>query len=268
MNLKLHTLVRIGALLITSMSSLKAIEFPADPVAKGRAIAEAADRRDEGWGDWSAQARMVLSNRQGQTSSREMRFRALEQRSDGDKRLIVFDEPRDVKGTAFLAFTKAIGNDDQWLYLPALKRVKRISSSNKSGPFVGSEFAYEDLASQEVEKYTYTYLRDEVIEGLPSHVIERVPVDKNSGYTRQVVWIDQAEFRTLRTDYFDRKGELLKTFTASGYQTYGDNYWRAERFVMSNHQTGKSTELVWRDYVFTQGLGEREFSQSSLRNAR
>lgn len=247
---------------------LFANDFPAEPAAKGLAIAQAADRRDAGWGDWSALARMELSNAQGQTSSREMRFQSLEQMEDGDKNLIVFDEPRDVKGTAFLTFTKAVGNDDQWLYLPALKRVKRISSSNKSGPFVGSEFAYEDLSSQEVEKYTYRFLRDEEVDGMMTHVIEQVPVDKNSGYTRQVAWIDQAEYRTLRTDYYDRKGELLKTFTAHDYEAYGADFWRAQRFVMANHQTGKSTELLWRDYAFSAGLSERQFSQSALKNAR
>jgi len=238
------------------------------PEEKGLRIALAADRRDSGWGDWAARAKMILQNRQGQTSTRELRLQALEQQTDGDKRLIVFDEPRDVKGTAFLVFTKKQGKDDQWLYLPALKRVKRIASKNQSGPFVGSEFAYEDLSSPEVEKYTYKYLREEAIDGQGCYVLERYPVDEDSGYTREIVWMDKQEYRVLKTDYYDRKGELLKTFAAEGYKSYGDNYWRANRFVMINHQTGKSTELVWEDYAFTQGLTTRQFDQSSLRNSR
>lgn len=261
---------KLSLFLLTVLSPMLvwAQPWPIDSEAKGLAIAEAADRRDEGWGDWAASAVMTLRNRQGQTSSREMRLKALEQQNDGDKRLIVFDQPRDVKGTAFLAFTKAVGNDDQWLYLPALKRVKRISSSNKSGPFVGSEFAYEDLSSQEVAKYTYRYLQDEVIDGQNCYVIERVPVDRNSGYTKQIAWIDDAQFRTLRTDFYDRKGSLLKTLTASGFQSYGADYWRADLFAMENHQTGKSTELKWEGYTFSQGLRERDFDQSSLKKSR
>jgi len=245
-----------------------AIESAKTPEEKGLQIAMAADARDSGWSDWAARAKMVLRNRQGQTSTRELRLQALEQETDGDKRLIVFDEPRDVKGTAFLVFTKKRGNDDQWLYLPALKRVKRIASNNQSGPFVGSEFAYEDLSSQEVEKYTYKYLRDENADGQACYVIERYPLDESSGYTRQVVWLDQREYRVLKTEYYDRKGELLKTFVAEGYRPYGDHYWRATRFVMVNHQTGKSTDLLWEDYTFTQGLTDRQFDQSSLRNSR
>jgi len=238
------------------------------PEQRGLAIAIEADKHDAGWMDWSANAQMILKNKQGQTSSRRMQMKALEQNTDGDKRIIFFDQPRDVKGTAFLVFTKKQGNDDQWLFLPALKRVKRISSKNQSGPFVGSEFAYEDLSSQEVEKYTYKYLRDEAVDGMRCYVLERTPVNPKSGYTRQVVWIDQDEYRTLKIDYFDRKQSLLKTLTATGFQSYGKDYWRADHFLMVNHQTGKSTELLWTDYQFTRGLKEREFTQTGLRNAR
>jgi len=87
--------------------------------------------------------------------------------------------------------THALTPDDQWLYLPALKRLKRISSRKKSGPFMGSEFAYEDMSSQEVEKYRYKWLRDETVEGRDAYVVERRPTYEYSGYTRQIVWIDK-----------------------------------------------------------------------------
>ena len=244
-----------------------AIEAAKTPEEKGLAIAIASDKRDEGWKDWSALAQMVLKNRQGQTSSREMKIQALEQKKDGDHRLITFAEPRDVKGTAFLVHTKKVGNDDQWLFLPALKRVKRISSNNKSGPFVGSEFAYEDLSSQEVEKYTYRYLKDETVDGMSCYVVERYPEDKKSGYTRQITWIDKEQYRVLKTDYYDRKDALLKTLTAKGYKEY-NGYWRADSFFMENHQTGKSTLLDWRNYEFGQDLRESSFTATRLKNAR
>lgn len=238
------------------------------PEEQGLAIAVEADRRDTGWGDMTATMTMVLRNRQGEESTREIRVRQLEVEGDGDKGLTIFDEPRDVQGTAFLTFTHKTGPDDQWLYLPALKRVKRISSKNKSGPFMGSEFAYEDIASNEVEKYTYRYLRDEVYEGMDCFVLERYPVDPNSGYTRQVAWIDKAEYRPQKIVYYDRKDALLKTLTFDGYRQYLDQYWRADRYYMENHQTGKSTELFWRDYRFRTGLGERDFDKNSLKRVR
>ncbi len=119
---------------------------------RGRQIAAEWDRRDTGWKNMTASLQMLLRNRHGQESTRQLRNKSLEMDGDGDKLLVMFDHPRDVKGTNFLSFTHVTGPDDQWLYLPALKRIKRIASNNKSGPFMGSEFAYEDLASQEVEK--------------------------------------------------------------------------------------------------------------------
>ena len=260
------TLAWMAILLTGMLTQAEPSIDTSDPGARGLAIAMAADKRDSGWKDWAAEAVMTLKNKHGQSSSRQMQLKALEQSSEGDKRIIYFETPRDVKGTAFLVHTKRKGSDDQWLYLPALKRVKRIASKNQSGPFVGSEFAYEDLSSQEVEKYTYKHLRDETYQGQMCHVIERYPTDKASGYSRQIVWIDTQEYRQWKVDYYDRKDSLLKTLVSDGFQSYGEGFWRADRFFMENHQTGKTTELVWSDYRFTQGLKDREFHSTKLRN--
>jgi len=113
---------------------------------KGHSIAREADRRDSGWGDAQARLRMVLRNRHGQESVRQLDVRFLEVPQDGDKTFGYFHDPADVKGSALLTFSHKTESDDQWLYLPALKRVKRIASADKSGAFMGSEFAYEDLS--------------------------------------------------------------------------------------------------------------------------
>lgn len=239
------------------------------PEEKGLAIAVAGDKRDNGFGNLTADMLMTLKNRHGQTSERKIRIKTLEVENDGDKSLSIFDTPRDVKGTAFLTFTHKTGDDDQWLYLPALKRVKRISSRNKSGSFMGSEFAYEDISSQEIEKYTYKWIRDEKYEGNDCFVFERYPVDKkNSGYTRQTVWMDKAEYRVLKVEYFDRKQSHLKTLTMKNYKKYLDKYWRANEMNMINHQNGKSTKLVWSGYKFQVGLKDRDFNKNSLKRAR
>ncbi len=134
---------------------------------------------------------------------------------------------------------------------------------------MGSEFAYEDIASQEVEKYTYKWIRDEVYNGQECFVIERYPVDrKNSGYTRQVIWIDKKEYRTLKVDYYDRKDSLLKTLTFKGYKKYKNRFWRAAEMNMVNHQNGKSTRLEFSDYRFGAGLRDRDFNRNSLKRAR
>ena len=235
---------------------------------KGLAIAQEADRRDTGWGDMTAGLKMVLRNRHGEESTREIRSRSLEVDGDGDKTLSIFDSPLDVKGTAFLSFTHATRPDEQWLYLPALKRVKRISSNNKSGPFMGSEFAYEDLTSPEVAKYTYRFVREESIDGRPAFVIERLPAYKHSGYTRLLTWLDKAMYQPLKVEFYDRKKALLKTLSVSDYQQFEDKFWRPAHMSMVNHQTGKSTELYWSDYRFHTGLSTRDFDRHSLKRAR
>ncbi len=234
----------------------------------GLAIATERDARDVGFHDFEAELRMVLRNRHGQESTRILRSRTLEQENDGDKSLVVFEAPADINGTALLTFSHKTGDDDQWLYLPALKRVKRISSSNKSGPFVGSEFAYEDISSQEIEEYTYKFLRPEELDGRAMYVIEQYPVDPQSGYTRQVVWIDQEELRNFRIDFYDRKDTLLKTLTYVNYQQYLGKYWRPDQMKMVNHQTGKSTDLHWDNYQFQIGLDEADFNRAVLARTR
>ncbi len=245
------------------------LAVPAEtPEARGLAIAREADRRDTGWGDATADLRMTLKNRQGEQSIRELRSKSLEVDGDGDKGLIIFDKPRDIAGTALLTFSHRTGPDDQWLYLPALKRVKRISSNNKSGPFMGSEFAYEDLSSQEVEKYSYKFIRDDNLNGQEVFVFERYPVDKKSGYTRQEIWLDKTEYRPWKIIYYDRKNSLLKTLLFNDYKQYLDQYWRAEDMFMENHQTGKSTRLGWSDYRFRTGLSDKNFNKNALKRVK
>ena len=238
------------------------------PEEQGTAIALEADLRDSGFGDGVADLQMVLRNQHGEESKRLMRSRTLEMENDGDRSMVVFDQPRDVKGTAFLSFTHRSDPDDQWLYLPALKRVKRIASNNKSGPFMGSEFAYEDIASQEVEKYTYKYMGEEEVDGEAAYVVERYPTDKKSGYTRQVAYYDQVHFRPLKIVFYDRKDSLLKTLTYVGYDQYKDKFWRAKEMKMVNNQNGKSTVLIWEGYKFSNGLSVRDFDKNSLKRAR
>lgn len=235
---------------------------------KGLAIIVESDNRDKGWQDSSADMLMTLRNKKGRESIREIRVKNLEVDGDGDKGLTVFDQPRDVKGTAFLTYSHALVPDEQWIFLPALKRVKRISSSNKSGPFMGSEFAYEDISSFEVEKYSYLYLRDEVLDGEDCFVLETRPLYKHSGYTKSTVWIDKAEYRIQKIDFYDRKDTLLKIQRFSDYQQYLGQYWRAHTIVMQNQQNGKSTTLKWSNYTFQTGLTDKDFEKNDLKRQR
>lgn len=261
---------KTAAFLFSSLlcSFVCAMPFEGSPEEIGLAIMREAKARNTGWGDSSAAMTMILRNKQGDESVREMTIQSLEVKGDGDKGLTVFEQPRDINGTAFLSFSHVLEADEQWLYLPALKRVKRIASQNKSGPFMGSEFAYEDLSSFEVEKYTYKFLREEKLNDMNTYVVETYPVDRFSGYTKQTVWLDQDQFRVLKIDFYDRKKSLRKTLEMSDFKLFLDRYWRPQQQNMINHQTGKSTEIRMKNIQFQTGLSDDDFTQNALKRAR
>lgn len=261
------TITAIAALVAGAFSSLLAGENPEE---KGFAIAARSDRSDRGFGDSVVDLKMVLRNAANQETTRTLRIRTLEVPDEdvGDKSLVVFDTPRDIKGTGLLSHARILVPDDQWLYLPALKRVKRISSANKSGPFVGSEFAFEDFTSLELNKYTYKYLEEGEVDGMSADVIERYPRYENSGYTKQIAWVDQEVFQIRKVEFYDRRGDLLKTLKLTDYREYGEGIWRAHTFSMVNHQTGKSTELLYDNYEFKTGLEDNDFVKNVLTRIR
>jgi len=251
MMIKHLTSALIAGVVIASISGFTFADAAED---KGLAIAQQIKLRDEGWIDMTASMNMVLRNKNGQESVREIRMKVLEVADDGDKSLSIFDRPKDVKGTAFLSFSHTDGADDQWLYLPALKRVKRIASRNKSGPFMGSEFSFEDLSSFEIAKYSYKFIKEEACSMGTCFVIEQYPTDQN--------------YRMLTTAFYDRKNSLLKTLSAEDYQQYKGKFWRPNAMKMVNHQSKKSTDLTWDSYQFGNGLSAADFNQNTLKRAR
>ena len=263
MNVIKNTLL-VSSLLLTSLPAVSAI----DQVQQGLEIAIKMDERDTGWVDQENKLEMALFNSQGEKSVRYMRNRALEVENDGDKTLVIFDEPADVSGTAFLSYTHKQGSDDQWLFLPALKRVKRIASDNKSGPFMGSDFAYEDITSQEVEKYTYKYIKEDTLNDKKMLVIERYPTSDTSGYSKQIVWVDAEHYISHKIEYYDRKGALLKTQEFFDYKQYANKYWRADKLVMVNHQKSTKTEIHLSGYSLGNGLSANQFSTRALSRLR
>ena len=243
---------------------------------KGLDIIEKSIALDNGFVDSTVVGKMILKDKSGNESIRSFKNFIFEEldKTLGDKSIIVFTEPRDVKGTSLLTHANIEPkDDDQWLYLPALKRVKRITSDNRSGSFVGSEFAYEDLGSQELEKYSERiFLRDEKCPNqieLMCHVISRKPTEKSSGYSSQTLWLDNTiAHRIWKIDYYDRKGSLLKTLMFDKYKIYLDKFWRPEVYEMTNHQTGKYTKLLVKDIKFNEGLLDKDFNQKSLSRIR
>lgn len=234
----------------------------------GLKVATEVRERQKGFGNFTANLTMTLRNKQGKETQRSLRLKVIEVQGDGDRTLFVFDHPRDVKGTAFLVHAHKDEPNQQWLYLPALKRVKSISASKQSGSFLGSEFSYEDMGAVEVEKFTHRFLREEPCGDLKCLVLERIPKSQDSGYSRQLVWFDREELRTIQVQYFDRRDEHLKTMVSEGYAKYLGRFWRSGKTTMTNLLTGKSTVLLWSDYEFGADLDTKDFTRTALKRIR
>lgn len=233
---------------------------------KGFAIAERNDLSDAGFGSSRVELTMTLKDPSGRSTSRDLRIDTLEKASEGygDRSVTVFYSPANVEGTALLTHSKVIESDDQWLYLPALRRIKRIASSNKSGPFVGSEFAFEDIAGAELGKYTYTWLDTVTESDMEMDVLECIPAYERSGYSKIHCYFDTEHHQARQFKFFDRGGQHLKTLVLSDYRQYEGGIWRPHLQTMTNHITGKSTTLEFADYEFGVGLDARDFEPEAL----
>lgn len=238
---------------------------------KGLSIATTVYNHNKGYTSQISYSELTLINAQGSKMSRQMKTSQIETKSEGEKVLIEFLKPANVKGTKLLTWSYKTKDDSQWLFLPALNRVKRILSTSKTGSFMGSEFSYEDVGSDEVEKYTYLFLKDDTLADRNVWIYERYPVDKNSGYSKQVIWMDQDYYRPLKIEYYDRKGELLKISEFSDFNSFtmkhmNKTMWFFNSIAVNNVQTKKSSTLIWSDREFEVALSPTLFLKDNLSN--
>ena len=216
---------------------------------------------------------MKLINKRGKERVRRVTQITKTDADGNEKSLIRFLSPADVKGTGLLTIEHSDRDDDQWLYLPALKKIRRISASDKSDNFMGSDFAYEDLASEEMENYDYKLLKNETVDGVDCYVIEAVPNNdkekKESGYSKREIWIRKDNFVGIRTKYYDRKGELLKIFRTSDIRMIdGSDKWRAHRMDMENIKTAHKTVLLFSNFVINKGIEDKFFTKRYLERGK
>jgi len=200
-------------------------------------------------------------------SVRKLTFAGFEGRDRQEKTRVTFTYPPDMKGSSLLTHEHGQEDDDQWLFLPEIKRVKRIASANQSGSFMGSEFAYEDLVVRQLDKYTFNYLGDETVDGKDCYVIERIPRNKNSGYSKVVRWRMKDNLQELKSSYYDRKGDLLKERLMEGHHLV-DGFWRVRQITVTNVQTNKKSMLAFDNVKLKLNLPEREFSVQEFNAAQ
>jgi len=263
---------RLGVLLII----VGAIAFivtraKADDLPPGREIMEKVVARDEGI--WvTRDLKMELTDRSGTT--RVQITKALRRYYGEEKRTVIFYlDPTNIKGTAFLTYDYPEPNvdDDQWLYLPALRKVRRISASNRGDYFLGTDFTYEEIKKEnkvELSDYSFKTLGEEEVDGHMTIVVEGKPVSdkiaEELGYSRVVWRVDPEVWMSRKSDYWDTNGNQLKTITLPEIKQV-DGIWTALRISGVNHKTGHSTVFTFLNIDYQTEVSDRMFEQSMLR---
>jgi outer membrane lipoprotein-sorting protein len=194
---------------------------------------------------------MLLINDKGQQRERRSVGVIKLQPNGIDSRLVVrFDTPADIKGTSFLQVEHIDGDDDLWIYLPALKKSRRLVANNKKDSFVGSDFSYGDISLPKVDQYRHSLVKTEKVDGVDCFVVESVPatdtVRTNTGYSKKVTWVRSDNFVETKVDYYDLAGRLWKTQTVSRPEPVDaqKGRWFPLTREMVNHQSGHRTVIT------------------------
>lgn len=248
-------------LLILAIGAWANIQKTGEQIAQNMRIA------NDGFIGANAEMEMILIDAYGSQVTRLMQSQVKESGQEGDRALLTFLNPKDVRGTKMLTRSNKNADDDQWLYLPALRRVKRISSSNRSTSFMGSEFSYEDLGSQRTDRYDYDLLREETYRGHETWVLKRVSKRK-SAYSKHIMYVSRQYMNPLKIEYYDRADKLLKVATFSDYklfQVHKKDLYRAGKIHMKNVQTRKESIFVWNKLELGVSLNDQRFTRNALK---
>ena len=219
----------------------------------------------------SRRIEMLMTDRRGTQRSRHtISFR--KNYEDQKKTVLFYLEPANVRDTGFLIwdYLATDEEDDQWLYLPALKKVRRISASDRGDYFLGTDFTYEDIkldGKLEPLDYNFRLLGKEPLDGVESYQLEAVPknddIARELGYSRTVIWVDPANSMILRAEFWDVKGELLKTLTVSDIRQV-DGIWTRHDLTMANHQSGHTTRFLFSDVDYASPIDDDFFTRGAL----
>jgi outer membrane lipoprotein-sorting protein len=216
--------------------------------------------------DLRARVTMRLISRTGRERVRELTMTRRDLRDGGEQRyFIYFHRPPDVRDMTFLVWKYPGKDDDRWLYVPALKLVRRIAANDRRSSFAGSDFSYEDVSGREPEEDTHKLLREEAVGERAAYVVESVPRDPPSvDFGRKLSWIDKTTWLPLKEEYYDRRGELSRVFTAEELKEV-QGFWTVVKRVMKNVQTGHRSESIFDDVRYDQRLSPDLFSERALR---
>jgi Outer membrane lipoprotein-sorting protein len=230
-------------------------------------VAQQIEQRDTGK-DSRAEMRMRLFDRQGRMRERVMALLA-RRKAAGDQTLVRFTYPNDIKNTAFLVWEHPGTDDERFLYLPALGRVRRISGAEKQESFVGSDLSYEDIGGRDIADYTYAFADPNATwtapDGSthPAWSLESRARDKNADYPRSVSLVRKDSFVIVHADIYDARNERAKVFDVKRLERV-DGIWTVLSLAVVNERDRTRTELETTAIRYNIGLTDDDFSRRQL----
>ncbi len=215
--------------------------------------------------DLEGELTMTLINSRGDRRVRKIK-QFMKDYGSEDKKIMFFISPADVRNTSFMnwSYNEEDRDDDQWIYLPALRKVKRISSESKSDYFMGSDFTYDDLGDRYPAEDTHTLLREEKLNSENCYVVESIPKEEDYMYSRTVTWIINDKWIDLKKEFYDENGEHLKTLSVKDYQKIKD-YWIITNTEMHNVQKDHTTNMLQKNLKIDAGIPDRMFTERMMK---
>lgn len=252
-------------MLMTVAALVTTLAFHTQTLAQeltGKEIIEKVYSRPEG-DDREAELKMTLINTRDATREREIKQFSKDY-GDEEKSIMFFTAPADVAGTSFMNWSyDDRSNDDQWIYLPSLRRVRRISSDDKSDRFMGSDFTYDDLGDRHPDDDNHKLLREETIEGKDCYVVGSTPVDPDYMYSKTITWIEKDTFIGVQKEFYDENGELLKILTVEKYENI-DGFDIITHSEMHDVQRDHRTVMKLNNVRLNTGLSDSMFTERMM----
>jgi outer membrane lipoprotein-sorting protein len=248
--------------LMTAIAIILAMNFGVKAQLTGRQIVEKAYNLPTG-NDQTSVLTMTLINKSGQSRVRKIQ-QYTKDLGNTEKSIMFFLSPADVKNTSFMNWSYDSDKaDDQWIYLPALKKVKRISSDSKSDYFMGSDFTYDDLGDRKLDADTHKLLKEETIEGHPCYVVESVSKDEDYMYSKTITWIRKDNFIGMKKEFYDEDEELLKTLTIKKVEQIS-GFWIISHSEMKNTQNNHTTDMQISNIKINTGVPVSKFTERMM----
>ncbi|MEW6001545.1 MAG: outer membrane lipoprotein-sorting protein [Nitrospirota bacterium] len=216
--------------------------------------------------DFKSRIIMKLISKGGQERIRELTMLRKNYGEHGgdQKYFIYFFHPADVRGMTFMVYKYPAKDDDRWLFVPAINMVRRIAAQDKRSSFVGSDFTYEDVSGRDIEDDTHVIVREERIGNRDCYVVKSTPKAADVDYSYKISWIDKANFLPLKEEYFDKRGQPYKVFSADEIKDI-KGFPTVMKRTMKNLQSGHRTEVTFTKADYNLGIENSLFSERYLK---